>query len=68
MRSKKLQSAVLMKPNKLKNVEDVVNVKKRPRTGNLIKTTKMTTRTWRMSSVMKVIPWYESLLYLHYRS
>ena len=63
-RRKKLRTAVPVKPNKPKNVEDVVNVKKKPKIGNLIKMTKMKTWMRRMSSAMKAIPWYRQSLHL----
>jgi hypothetical protein len=63
-RRKKLQTTMPMKMNKLKNVKDVINVKKKPKIGNLIKMTKMKTWMWRMSSAMKAIPWYRQPLHL----
>jgi hypothetical protein len=68
MRRKRLQTVVPMKPNKPKNVEDAVNVKKKLRIGNLIKMNKMKTQTRRMSLAMKVIPWYECQLHLLHQS
>ena len=63
-RRKKLRTAVPVKLNKLKNIEAVVNVKKKLKIGNLIKMTKMKTWMRRISSAMKAIPWYRQPLHL----
>jgi hypothetical protein len=68
MRRKKLLTTIPMKPNKPKNVEDIINRKKKLKIGNLIKMTKMKTWMQRMSSAMKVIPWYRQPLHLLHQS
>jgi hypothetical protein len=55
MTKKRLQSAVFVRPNKLKSVEGVVSVTNRQRTGTQIVMTKM----MKLNIVTKKkIPWY----------
>jgi hypothetical protein len=63
MTNRILWGVVCKRLNKLKNIEGVVSMQKRLKTGNQNMKTQETMK-WTMALVMKRIPWYIELLCL----